>query len=119
MKKSFFVVLVFIGGLALILAQSNFRRVAAPYDGKTPPVLLLPEAYSLALTKLGQDTNQFYCVKTTCLDQLGTISTSDGQHHAGGDGWTFEFSNTNGLLKKVFVYFDKATFAHFDLGPQY
>src|ERR1043166_8031312 len=65
------------------------------YDVKKPLPLSLPEAYALAMFKLGDATNTFHCVTATCL---GTGGRSKG--------WTFGFSSTNAepLSIKVFFY---------------
>ena len=76
-----------------------------PYDGKTPPPVKLDEAYSKALSALGDATNQFYCVSATSLNHVprtGFLGAVD-------KGWMFVFSNTNGTSKSVCVYFDKTT----------
>lgn len=112
-KKIFSVMLIIAGSLAVLFAQVQLNRlVQQPYNGKKSPSVDLSEAYNLALAALGKDTNQFYCVRTTCLDQLPGVTSNSGGH-GGGDGWTFEFSSTNGIQKQVLVYFDKATW----IGP--
>src|ERR1022692_1842063 len=106
-KRLASVAIIVAGSLTVLFAQwpvAHERR--QPYDGKKSPPVTLPEAYNLALAALGQNTNEFYCIMTTCLDRL-PMMTSAGVDD--GEGWTFEFSNTNGSLKHVLVYFDKAT----------
>ena len=67
------------------------------YDGKTPPPLLLPEAYTRALSRIGEATNRFYCVTASCLETTNN----------GFTGWTFWFSNTNAQRPHVDVFFDR------------
>jgi hypothetical protein len=135
-KKTFSIVCIIAGGLALIFAQTNQSKQTSPplppsaygglnslparggssgvsvgrtssYDKKNPPPLSLPDAYALALAELGSDTNQNYCISAACSDVIPPIP-NEGTHGQGG--WTFEFSNTNGIQKRVFVYFDKARY---------
>jgi len=81
-----------------------------PYDGKTPPPVKLDEAYSKALSALGNATNQFYCVSSTSLNLVPRVGTMSRSFPGGVDkGWMFVFSNTNGTSKSVCVYFDKTT----------
>jgi hypothetical protein len=126
MKKPFIVVLIIVGGVALIVGQptgafysgpqlyrntletngsSYFHSQEPLYDKKTPPNLSLSDAYALALAKLGSDTNQYYCISATCLEDIPVLP-NEGMHVQ--TGWTLDFSNTNGIQKRVFVYFDKA-----------
>jgi hypothetical protein len=67
------------------------------FDPKRPPPLPLPEAYTLATTRLGSATNSFFCVSATCVESVNFMTT----------GWTFGFSNTNGQIAKVKVFFNK------------
>jgi hypothetical protein len=76
-----------------------------PYDGKTPPLLKIDEAYTKVLSALGSETNQYYCVSTTCMEQVPRSDVLG----AFDKGWKFEFSNTNGVHERVLVYFDGAT----------
>ena len=77
------------------------------YDPKNRPTLVLPDAYSLALGALGNETNQFYCISASCLNRLENFG--GGVLHQMQLGWTFEFSSTNGTQRHVLVYFDKST----------
>jgi hypothetical protein len=70
------------------------------FDPKRPPPLPLPEAYTLATTRLGPATNSFFCVSATCLEPPTFMTT----------GWTFGFSNTNGQIVQVKVFFDKIVY---------
>lgn len=78
-----------------------------PFDGKTPPPINIDKAYAKVLSKLGDATNQFYCVSATCLNSppRNSIGLSVESHQ----GWIFTFSTTNGASKNVYVYFDKAS----------
>lgn len=105
--KLTFTFFILTASVTLVISQPISERIAQGYYPTTPPPLALQEAYQLALTALGAGTNRFYCVSTTCLKRLPTISNRAGLHD--GQGWTFEFSSTNGVQKHVAVYFDKAT----------
>jgi hypothetical protein len=70
------------------------------YDPKTPPPMILPDAYALALARIGASSNDFHCVAANCLELT----------NAGFTGWTFSFLNTNGQHGRVDVYFDGAVF---------
>lgn len=82
-----------------IMSGGNRWTAIQSYDGKTPPPLTLPEASEIALGRLGETTNRFYCLTASCLDMT----------NRGFTGWTFWFSNTNAQRARVDVYFDKAT----------
>jgi len=87
-------ILAMLAGLAF--AQGRiFGGPGKPYDPKTPPPLALNEAYRLALTRIGEVTNRFYCVSASCLEK--TLPEQAG--------WVFFFSNTNGDRARVEVYF--------------
>ena len=85
-----FTVLVLAAGLAFA------RRMA--WRDTNRPRLALPDAYNCALTALGTATNQFHCVRASCL-----ISRSPYGE------WMFSFFSTNGLEKTAFVFFDRTT----------
>jgi hypothetical protein len=87
-----------------VTSGENRWTAVQSYDGKTPPPLALPEAYEIALGRLGEATNRFYCLTASCLEMT----------NRGFTGWTFWFSNTNAQRARVDVFFDKAT----RLGPQ-
>jgi len=57
----------------------------------------LPEAYGLAISRIGVVSNKFHCVSATRIDPTNDWAT----------GWTFMFSNTNGVRASVKVYFNK------------
>ncbi len=111
MKRTFLIVLCI--GLAggLLLAQSiingyrvaNFSGKPATYDPKTPPPLALPDAYALAVAHINRITNRFHCVAANCTEMTNNALT----------GWTFTFSNTNGVRGNVQVYFDKMVTSDF------
>jgi hypothetical protein len=67
------------------------------YDPRTPPPLALPDAYRLAMVRIGAATNRFHCVAASCLEMT----------NSGFTGWTFWFSNTNVQRIRVDVFFDK------------
>jgi hypothetical protein len=71
-----------------------------PYDAKKLPQLTLTDAYAMSLERIGTATNRFYCVSASCLEKT----------KSGWPGWTFSFSNTNGRVAHVEVFFRKATY---------
>ena len=73
-------------GLASIIAFASIDGPVASTPKAFPPITL-PEAYSLAMSKLGADTNTFHC--TSADSSLNT--------------WCLSFYNTNGVLKTVVV----------------
>ncbi|HEX5217995.1 MAG TPA: hypothetical protein VFZ59_00370 [Verrucomicrobiae bacterium] len=87
-----------------VTSGNNRWTPVQSYDGKTPPPLTLPEAYEIALDRLGEVTNRFYCLTASCLEMT----------NRGYTGWTFCFANTNAQRARIDVYFDKAT----HLSPQ-
>lgn len=82
-----------------IMSGGNRWTAIQSYDGRTPPPLTLPQAYEIALVRLGESTNRFYCLTASCVEMT----------NRGFTGWTFLFSNTNAQHARVDVYFDKAT----------
>jgi hypothetical protein len=104
MKQIILVGLLFASIAGLALGQGT--RISAgkrwspfpSYDPKTRPPLPLPEAYGIALARMGAATNQLYCVSASCLEMTNN----------GFTGWTFLFSNTNAQHTRVRVFFDKA-----------
>jgi hypothetical protein len=84
--------------LALVITTTLVFARLMPYNRKQPPRLPLQDACSLAMTALGTATNQFYCLSA----QTMVARSPDGE-------WLFEFTNTNGAEKHVFVFFDKTT----------
>jgi hypothetical protein len=96
MKKPILLSLMTVATASWLLAQGYvFSGVGPKYDPKTPPPLSLPEAYTLATAHLGVRTNQFYCVKASCLERIQYA------------GWVFGFSSTNGQTAHLIVWFDK------------
>ena len=95
---------------SLLVAQDTFGggppRSAQPNPPRRPPLLSLPEAYTLALSELGVVSNRYCCVAANCMNDLPRTQT--GTIH-GTNGWTFGFSNPNGDRIRIFVHFDKAT----------
>ena len=75
-------------GLFAIATTVFARFPSAPYDRtKPPPSLPLPAAYQMAITALGQATNQFHCVSA----------------ELSSPGWKFSFFSTNAsVLPKCF-----------------
>ena len=110
MKTLIIFLLVTIASMILAQTQNNFSpgfraSLTQPgYDRKVPPPLTLDAAYGKALLEMGTATNQYHCIGATCLPRLMTLGTNDGHVYF---GWTFEFSDTNGISKKVDVYFDR------------
>jgi hypothetical protein len=104
-KATVLIVISMFAAACLLLAQGNtqppggngWRRYQSPYDPKARPPVEMPEAYALALARVGVSTNRFYCVTAGCLE-----STKRGL-----PGWTFCFSNTNGQRACVEVSFDR------------
>ena len=76
---------------------NSWRQHESPYDAKMPPPLRIIEAYELALARVGNATNRYYCVTASCLEPT----------KRGLPGWTFCFSNTNGERACVEISFDK------------
>ena len=89
------VTLIFAQGT--ITSGGNRWTPIQSYDGKTPPPVAMPEAYAIALKRIGVATNRFYCVTASCLEIT----------NHGFTGWTFRFSNTNAQRVRVDVFFDK------------
>jgi len=79
----------------LVVATAVFARAVRLWDNTKPPTLPLPVAYQLAVTALGQATNQFHCV-------------SAGVTTDPGPGWDFTFYSTNasGIPRIFCVEFD-------------
>lgn len=92
-----------------ILADANFVEKPAPppYDKKTPPAISLSDAYVLALSNVGQKTNEYYCIRASCLEPISGFSSAGGGLNR--QGWMFEFSNTNSQVKRIAVFFDKTS----------
>ena len=80
--------------LVLIVATGAAFAYVFRWEPQVKPALILPEAYNLATQALGSITNDFHCLGANC--QVSGL----------GPNWNFSFSNTNGTLKTVFVYFD-------------
>jgi hypothetical protein len=96
MKKISLLALILGGTAGWLFAQGYvFSGTGPAYDPKTPPPLSLPEAYKLATAHLGARTNQFYCVKASCLERVQYA------------GWVFGFSSTNGQTAHLIVWFSK------------
>jgi hypothetical protein len=81
----------------LICAGVLFARNIL-YNRSVAPRLPLDSAYKIAMTTLGQATNEFYCVGAG----LAISFSPDGE-------WLFSFSSTNGTPKYVTVEFDGKT----------
>ena len=94
----------------LLVAQSFIGggppRSAQPNPPRRPPLLSLPEAFTLAMSQLGAVSNRYYCVAANCMNDLPRIEA--GANH-GSKGWTFGFSNSDGDRVRIFVFFDKTT----------
>ena len=85
----------------LVFAQGLSGSSSHPgSDQKRPPPLALSEAYALATARLGSATNRLFCVSATCVEPPTFMTT----------GWTFGFSDTNGQIAKVKVFFDKIVY---------
>ena len=80
----------------LVVATAIFARAVRLWDNTKPPTLPLPAAYQLAITALGQATNQFHCVSAGITTEYGS------------GGWDFTFFSTNAsTIPRVFcVEFD-------------
>jgi hypothetical protein len=90
--------LILTAWTGLLLAQGVSGSSHHPsYDPKKPLPLPLPEAYVLAVNRMGVATNRFHCVRATCVDMDNQWST----------GWRFGFSDTNGEGVSVKVFFNK------------
>jgi len=81
----------------LVCTGILFARNIA-YNHSKPPRLPLGQAYDVALTTLGQATNDFHCVAAS----VAISFSPDGE-------WFFTFSSTNGTEKYVTVFFDGKT----------
>jgi len=109
MKKIFILLLMTIAGLIFAQSTNIFSPSYSssvwqqPSDGKIPPLLTLDAAYGKAVLSFGAATNQFHCVSATCLNRLRGYGGPDGMCDS---GWTFVFSDTNGVRKNVYVYFN-------------
>jgi hypothetical protein len=80
------------------------------YDGKTPPLIKIDEAYTKALLALGKATNQFYCISATSLTNIHRWGTEENSFSGRMEkGWAFAFSSTNGAARNVYVCFDKTS----------
>ena len=78
-------------GLFAIATTVFARFPSAPYDRTKPPSLPLPAAYQMAITALGQATNQFHYVSASASAELSS------------PGWKFSFFSTNAsVLPKCF-----------------
>ena len=87
--------------IAFVLAQGklsmggNSPQHTDPNVPTDAPPLLLMDANSRALARIGEAANHLYCVGASCLD----TNTS------GWPGWTFVFANTNRGQWSAKVYF--------------
>jgi hypothetical protein len=84
--------------LVLLVCTGALLAMNIPYDHSKPPRLPLGKAYDIALTTLGQATNEFHCVAAT----VAISFSPDGE-------WFFTFCSTNGTEKYVTVCFDGKT----------
>jgi hypothetical protein len=93
-----------LGGLAFAQGTitSGGKRLSRfqSYDPKTPPPLDLPNAYELAISRIGAASNRIHCVSATCLELTNN----------GFTGWTFWFSDTNSQRARIDVFFDKEVY---------
>ncbi len=92
-----FILVLLIAARAAFAQGLSGSSVHPGFDPKRPPPLALPEAYALANARLASATNGFFCVSATCVEPP-TCMTS---------GWRFVFSNTNGEVAQVKVFFNK------------
>jgi hypothetical protein len=76
-------------------------------DPKQAPPISLPDAYRAATTALGSATNQFHC----------TAAQFVGEECVPGS-WRFDFYNTNGVPKWVYVCPDSSTHIYDNLPPR-
>jgi len=60
--------------------------------------LSIAEAYALALAHIGPASNRMWCISGNCQTAYGPTTFTH---------WEFGFSDTNGALTKVEVFFDK------------
>jgi hypothetical protein len=101
MKSTIVTVLAITIATGLVFAQGFSGSSQHPgFDPKRPPPLALPEAYTLATARLGATTNRFFCVSATCVEPAGFSIKA----------WTFGFSNTNGQMARVKVFFNQDVF---------
>jgi hypothetical protein len=84
--------------LVLLLCTGALLARNIAYNHSKPPRLPLGQAYDIAMTTLGQATNQFHCVSAG----LAISFSPDGE-------WFFSFCSTNGTQKYVTVEFDGKT----------
>jgi len=84
----------------LLLALTALAAVGPLYDNSMPPTLSLPDAYQLALIKLGSATNQLHCISAKVTGDFGE------------PGWSFDFYSTNKppMLKRYVVLFSGKVF---------
>jgi hypothetical protein len=66
------------------------------FDIRKRPPLAFPEAYQIAVGRVGIATNRFSCVSGSCVEATNHWST----------GWVFEFLNSTGERAQVRVYFN-------------
>ena len=93
MKRLIIALAVFGLATGLVFAKRIF------WPDTKPPRLALPDAYACAISVLGSETNQYHCVRASCL-----ISRSPDWE------WMFEFYSVKGFARKTaFVFFDKTT----------
>ena len=88
--------------LKIIIFVVVFTAVAtacfAGWDRKTRPAMTVLQAAKLAQKALGPEADRYYCVEAT----LGTNGLGVGF-------WSFDFANTNGHQRVIFVGFDGRT----------
>jgi hypothetical protein len=96
--KKFIVIIAARAVLATaVLAQSIISGGPRPDLRKDKPPVTLSEAYTLALHKLGTETNQFHCVE----------ASSRTSNSKGFRGWVFTFWSTNDVHFEVFVSYGR------------
>ena len=105
MKIQHLIPILFLAAFCTVSAQTNnagpqtgeLQSATPLWDETKPPTISLPDAYQLAITKLGQATNQFHCVRA------GIYTNSNPQ-----GVWDFAFYSTNASVKwrSINVKFD-------------
>ena len=105
MKAQHLIPILFLAAFCTASAQTNNtgpqagkeQSVTTFGDETKPPTISLPDAYQLAIIKLGQATNQFHCVSASI--DIGSSSQA---------GWYIDFNSTNASveMRKLYVKFD-------------
>jgi len=81
----------------LMLSRIAIANAYPLWDNTKPPTLPMPPAYQLAITSLGQATNQFHCVSAGITREFAA------------PGWDFTFYSTNASVvpRIICVQFDR------------